>query len=333
MSTELIEVQNAVAAMSKVETGLEAMRKEYGGMLYPVATAAGMEAAKIARRIIREPRFEVEKIRKAAKAPILALGKKLDTEAQRITRELLLIETPIDDQILTEEKRLETEKQARIDAEVLRVQSIQERIAEMRDAPASVGAACSDDIVAKLADIEGKIIDSSFAEFEQEAVKAKYTTIASLRGLHAAAVARELEDQRISAERLELAKLRAAQEARDKEDAAKRADEERVAREARTAEAIRIANDQRVQREAFEREQQETRERQAAEDRRIADERAELERQQEALRKATERPPARKRIHNPGSEAICEVVAHFYSIDKTMARNWIREIDWERAPA
>jgi hypothetical protein len=312
MSTELVEVQNAVAQMNKVEAGLEALRKEYRGVLYPVATAAGMEAAKLARRLIREPRFEVEKIRKAAKAPILALGKKLDSEAQRITRELTLIEAPIDMQITQEEDRIAAEKQARIDAEMARIREIQMRIEDIRNAPALCAAREPDAISVHIFDIQGTVIDASFAEFEQEASKAKDTTLAALRGLHAAAVAREVENARIAAERAELAKLR---------------------REARNAEAVRIAGEHRAQREAFEREQAEARERQAAEDRRIAEDRAKLQREQEALRKANELPPARKNVHNPGREAIAEVVSHFYSVEASTAMRWLREIDWEAVSA
>lgn len=61
----------------------------------------------------REPRYEVERIRKAAKAPILAIGKRLDADAARITAELEKIEAPIDAQIKAEER----EAKARRDAE------------------------------------------------------------------------------------------------------------------------------------------------------------------------------------------------------------------------
>lgn len=330
---DLIQVQNSVSAMEKIETGLAQMRDRFIGRTYDVTTTPGMTLAKADRAEVREVRFEVERARKAGKAPLLALGKWADQTAARITAEIFKIEAPIDNVVKAEEKRIDDEKQARIDAEILRVQLIQERIAELRGAPAACAASHSDVILGHIADIEAKIMDSSFAEFEQEAVKAKYTSLASLRGLHAAAVARELEDQRIAAERVELAKLRAAQEERDRVDAANRAEQERISTDARNAEMARIAGEQRAQREAFEKEQREIRERQAAEDRRIADDRAELERQQEALRKANERPPARKRVHNPGSEAIVEVVAHFYSVESSMAQSWLREIDWETAPA
>jgi hypothetical protein len=99
MSTDLAEVERTIAEISRVETGLAKLRADYFGVVYEVHLSEGLEAARAARRAIREPRFEVEKIRKAGKAPLLALGKMLDAEAARITRELVAIENPIDAQI------------------------------------------------------------------------------------------------------------------------------------------------------------------------------------------------------------------------------------------
>ena len=112
MSTELTEVTKAVAEFDRVGAGLAELRKQYGNVVYDVTTTAGMNDAKVARAAIREPRYEIERIRKAAKAPILALGKKLDTEAARITSELEKLERPIDGAIKAEEDRKEAEKQA-----------------------------------------------------------------------------------------------------------------------------------------------------------------------------------------------------------------------------
>jgi colicin import membrane protein len=333
-NTDLVHVQNSVAAMEKIETGLAQMRDRFAGRIYEVDTAPGMTLAKADRAEVREVRFEVERARKAGKAPLLALGKWADQTAARITAEILKIETPIDAVVKAEEDRVAAEKQARIDAEVKRVQLIQERLAEIRGAPAACAASHSDVILGHIGDVEAKIIDSSFGEFEQEAAKAKAATLASLRGLHAAALAREVESERIAQQLEELAVLRKAQDERDRIAKAKREEEERIEREARNAEAIRVAGEQRAQREAFEAEQREARQRQADEDRRIADDRAALAREQEALRMANlPLPAARKNVNNPGSEAIAEVVAHFYSVENSTAWRWLREIDWEALTA
>jgi cation transport ATPase len=80
-----------------------------------------MEAAKAARAEIREPRFAVEKVRKAAKAPLLAIGRRIDAEAVRITEAILAIEEPIDGQIKAEEARKVAEREAKRAAEVERL--------------------------------------------------------------------------------------------------------------------------------------------------------------------------------------------------------------------
>ena len=109
MSTNIEKVSGALAEFSRVEAGIAALTKAYAGVVYDVTTTEGMGAAREARRIIREPRYEVEKVRKDAKAPLLALGKEIDAEAKRITAALLAIEEPIDQQIAAEEARKEAE--------------------------------------------------------------------------------------------------------------------------------------------------------------------------------------------------------------------------------
>lgn len=73
---------------------------------------------------------------------------------------------------------------------------------------------------------------------------------------------------------------------------------------------------------------------QIAEDQRLADQRAEVGRQQEALRVAQlPRPPARKIKHNPGAEALTDVIAQHYNVEPGTANRWLREIDWESVSA
>lgn len=95
-NTNIDKVTGALADFNRVEAGLAALTKQYAGVVYDVTTTEGIEAARVARRAIREPRYEVEKVRKDAKAPLLALGRQIDDEAKRITSALLKIETPFD---------------------------------------------------------------------------------------------------------------------------------------------------------------------------------------------------------------------------------------------
>lgn len=321
MSVELSEVTNAVAEFDRVAAGLSELQSKYKGVIYDVTTIKGMAEAKEARRAVREPRIEVEKIRKAAKAPILALGKKLDSEAARITKALEELECPIDDQIKAEETRKDQEKQAKIEAEMRRVAALQERVAELRGCQTLTASSGSELIAGHIADLEKIPVDDSFEEFRQQAEDAKVAGLSRLRELHAAALAHEAEQDRIQAEREELARLRAEQAKREAEERARIAaeaarqaeqlrrqrEEEAAAAAARQAiidaENARIRAEQEAERKRIaeesarlaseraesERKALEAREAQEAEEQRIAAERAALEREQREAREAEER--------------------------------------------
>ena len=212
MSTDIELVSQALAEFSAVDAGLQALRERYTGIVYAVATAEGLAEAKAARLALRAPRYEVERIRKSAKAPLLALGKKLDADAARITAEIGKLEGPIDQQIKVEEARKEAERQAKIAAEEKRVRDIQERIAELLGCQTLTPASGSTLIAEHIADLEGLPVDETFEEFRPQAADAKTAGLARLSTLHTAALAHEAEQARIKAERAELERLRAAQE-------------------------------------------------------------------------------------------------------------------------
>lgn len=254
MSTELDEVTMAVAAINKVESGLAALRETYGGVIFEVTTSAGMEVARAARRAIREPRFEVERIRKAAKAPILALGKKLDAEAARITRELTLIEAPIDEVITAEEAR----KEQRIAAELARTEEIQRRLDWMRDRPVKAAGKSSAEVLQMIDTLDGYLVDETVFEERLDDAKAVLdVSRAALRGLHVAALDAEAKEVQLALDRQEFARLKAeeaerqkiAREAQAKADAdaqVKRDAEAKIQADARAAQdAIDKANRER----------------------------------------------------------------------------------------
>lgn len=306
MSVELSEVTNAVAEFDRVAAGLAELQSKYKGVVYDVASPKGMKEAIEARREIRTPRLEVERIRKAAKAPILELGRKLDSEAQRITKALLAIEEPVDAAIKAEEARKEREKQEKIELEMRRVAALHERVAELRGCQTLTASSGSELIAGHIADLEKLTVDDSFEEFRQQAEDAKVAGLSRLRDLHAAALAHEAEHARIQAEREELARLRAEQARREAEERARIAEEERQARIAREAEAARQAEQLRRQREEeaaaaaarqaiidaenarIRSEQEAERKRIAEESARLAAERAESERKAREAREAQE---------------------------------------------
>lgn len=347
MSTELVNVQTAVAEFDRVAAGLAALKEQYGGIVYEVHTTKGMEAAKAARAAIREPRYEIERIRKNAKAPIIALGKRLDSEAARITAELDKLESPVDEVIKREEARKEAEKQAKIEAERKRFADLQERVAMLRGNTMLSASSAPELIAEHIADLERITVDDSFQEFRKQAEDAKAAGLARLRDLHAAAVAGVAENARIMAEREELAKLRAEQAEREAESRAKIADEEHLAKVARDAE---LAEQRRVQavadaelvakRKAEQEELQAQRDAQAIIAANIAAERAELDRQnmeKERAKEAEYKERAdRQRIANmvkPSDNAIISVIASHYVVPNAKVVEWLRAMELEAISA
>jgi colicin import membrane protein len=339
MATDIEQVTTALAEYDKVGAGLALLEKTYGGVLFDVETPKGMELAKAARQVLRAPRYEIERIRKAAKAPLLAIGKRLDAEAARITTEIMKLEDPIDQQIKNEEDRKERERQAKIDAENARIAGITARIEAIRNMPVTATGKSPDEVQAILERAATIEIDASFAEFESQAATAKLTTVAALQGIHAERVAFIAEQARLEADRKELARLRAEQEAR-----------ERTEREAREHAQAQQQEELRRQREQLERERAEQeraaqverarlaeqerqqREATAREEARIAADREQLRKDQEA---ACTPPPAPKppvaATTRPSDEQIAAVVAEYFGVEPKVACEWLADFGMEDA--
>ena len=254
-STELEQVGTALIEINRVEAGLDNLRKLYGGVVFDPTTPMGMSHAKAARSAVREPRYSLERIRKAAKAPIIALGKKLDAEASRITLELLKIEEPIQSVIEEEESRQERERLAKAQAELERRTKIEDRIQAIRNSVVAVANSSPETILNALNHIRSLDIETGFDEFQIQVADARTATLARLSELHTAAVEREAEKVRIANERAELAALRAAQEERDRQARAEQARKDADAqverdRLAAIAQAERLENE-RIARESL----------------------------------------------------------------------------------
>jgi colicin import membrane protein len=292
-STEIAEYSPTAAALAQ-------LRARLANVAYDVSTIKGLDVAKKDRAEVRGLRVALEAKRVELKAPALERSRLIDAEAKALTAELVALEKPIDDQIKAEERRKEVEKAAREQAEREAAAAIQVRIDGIRAfaiIPAGVKAAGIQVSIDNLKDVEASL--EAFGDRAGEAAQAKSQTLARLDELHAAAVAHEAEQARLVAEREELSRLRAEQ------DANERAERQRIAAEQK-AEADRLA----AERKAFEKEQAAARaeakkredadrarrdeedrlarEARAAEDKRIADARAALEAEQRAIREAEE---------------------------------------------
>ena len=238
LSADLQKVGAALTEYSKVDAGLAQLRQTYGAVIYDVKTTAGMDAARKARLAVRELRYRVEEIRKSAKAPLLALGKQIDGEAKRITAALLEIETPVDEQIRSEETRRETERKAKEDAERARVLAIQTKLAKLQSLPETYTSAL---VPAKLAEIITQLeggLTFDYQEFADTAEGLRQTALVALRRAHVEAIERE---EREAADQA----ARAAEEARL---AAERAAEQAAAEERLKAERAKLEAEQAAQR-------------------------------------------------------------------------------------
>ncbi|MGH8750888.1 MAG: hypothetical protein ACREUV_04205 [Burkholderiales bacterium] len=257
-TTEVAEYRPTAAALAELKTRL-------ANVAYDVSTGKGMEIAKKDRAEVRGLRVALEAKRVEIKAPALEHCRMIDAEAKALTAELLALETPIDQQIKSEETRKAVEKAAKEQAEREAAAAIQTRINFIREFAIITAGVKADSIHAAmqtLADTE--ITLEEFGDRAGEAAQAKAQTLAKLAEMQAAAEAHEAEQVRMAEEREELARQRAEQEATAK------AERERIAAEQK-AEAERLAVQRREQ-EAKQAELDKQAEAQRAEANRIANE-------------------------------------------------------------
>ena len=219
--TEIEQVQGVLAEFSRVEAGLAELRAKHGNVVYEVTTTAGFEAAKAARAEIRAPRYAVEQVRKAAKAPLLALGKRIDVEAMRITEAILEVERPVDEQIKAEEARRLADREAKRAAEVER---LRQEVAEKLRVEQEQLAAEREKLAAERAAIEAAAAEQRRkAEAEALAARQKAEAEAAAlrkRAAEEAAAAKREADMELAAQRKAIAD---AKEKADREAAAERA--------------------------------------------------------------------------------------------------------------
>lgn len=286
--TELVLDQAAIKKFSQSDAGIARMAKEYMPLkINGVDDKKGFDIVHKARMDVKNHRVAVEKKRKELKADALEYGRKVDSEAKRLTAMLKPIEDHLqaeEQAVLDERERIRKEKE---EAEQRRVQHRVERLAEFGVVPNLNHVKHWTD-----AEFDDALIEARKAFEEEQARKAKEEEERRQREAEEAE-ARRKEQERLDAERAKLdaerremeAKRKAEEEERRKREAAERAklDEERRKLE---AERAKIEQERR-EREAAERAKREEQERikseQEAEARRKAEEEAERKRQ-EALR-------------------------------------------------
>lgn len=208
---DIENVSNSVEAISKTRAGIAELVKRFRGAVFDVRTPKGMKDAKSAAAVIKTPRFAIERLRKEAKAPILALGRSLDKMAGDLTAQIRALEDPIVLQIQSEVNRVERERQDLVDAENNRVNVIKEKIANLFDGVDQV--ICSNrtsaNLVKCIAAYKSRPIDrQEYAEFFRDAETTWSAAVARLEAHLKLVITREAEDKQIAADRAELEQLR-----------------------------------------------------------------------------------------------------------------------------
>jgi Uncharacterized protein involved in chromosome partitioning len=250
------------------ETAKRAVREA----AYDISTTAGMNTAIKWRATFRDIRVASEKARKLRKAPILEIGKLLDSRQNEIEATLLPLETLFDEEIKAEEGRKEAEKQAKLAVEKARVDAIHAKIDAIRRTPASFALKAAAELKAEADRLSETVISlDEFAEFTGDAKQARGKAVEQLRELQESAEEMEAAQARLAEERAQFERDRAAAEERDRQAAMVRAEQEAKDRAAR---------------EAAEREQRAAHE---AEQRKLDDERREFEQQQAVQQAAADK--------------------------------------------
>lgn len=270
---------------------------------FDVTTTAGMAVAVKHRATFRDIRVASEKARKERKAPILEIGKLLDSRQKEIEAEIEPYESRFDDAIKAEEARKEAEKAAKLAAEQARVAAIRAKIDQIKDSIVFAMGKSASEIQGAIDELSThEITLEEFAELAGEAQMAKVAALARLGEALTAQQAHEAEQARLAEERAQLERERAEQAERERIAADARADEERKARKAREQEEARL----RAEREAEEAKLAAQRAEIARQQAEIDRQRAEAERAAREAQKAAEAAELARKIEADHIEALAE---------------------------
>lgn len=281
-TTALLPAQRAAIALDSARH-----RKELADLvkksanIVAVTNADGREEAHRAGMVLKSARVTIQKRGKEAREDATAFSKAVIAEEKA----LVDLISPEEERVLSLrdawDAKVEAERQARIAAERQRVESLQARVAEIRNLPLTMTGKSSSEISQTIGILVGNTPGASFEEFEEQAKAARLEALDRLAKMEteqrdvefAQEMARQEaerqrqaqaeESARLQAEREELARLRAEQEARLAEERLQQ--EAALAAERAEAERIRKLEDEA---RAF----------------KLQQEREELERQNEAMR-------------------------------------------------
>jgi DNA repair exonuclease SbcCD ATPase subunit len=248
--TDIVEYRPHEEQIVRLET-------TYAKLVVDCSTSEGLANAKEVRVDIRDVRYALANTTKTALVPYQQKVKDAQARVNQVKEfgealkdRVLAIETPVDEAIKAEEKRVADAKAERERVEAERIEAIRTKITRFSSVAAAYASRSAADVVSVLQSVkESVILPEEYAEFEAEGTIARDNAIEQLETLHRSAVEREEAAAKLLAQQKELDELR---------------EKQRIADENAEKERQRIA----------------------AEDRqRIADQQAELNRQREQLQR------------------------------------------------
>lgn len=333
----------------------------YAKLVVDCSTSEGLANAKEVRVDIREVRYALANTTKTALIPYQQKVKDAQARVNQVKEfgetlkdRVLAIETPVDEAIKAEEKRIADAKAERERIEAERIETIRAKITRFSSVAAAYASRSAADVATILQSVkESVILPEEYAEFEAEGTIARDNAIEQLETLHKSAVEREEAAAKLLAQQKELDQLREKQRIADAE-----AEELRRQRAEEDRKRLKQQQDeldqQRRDMEAQQRQQREQQE----EQQRIQRERdAQYQRDQEELSRlraqaavpapviAAAPAPSTEKLDlapaggaaiaaefddvtttAPPVEDIVEVVALGFDVDVDTARAWLRAI-------
>lgn len=225
------QLEEAIAKLPILESDLNT---------HSIDSKSGMEVAKEGRALFREIRITLEKKRAAAKAPIIEIGRLLDSRAKEIVQQIEPHEARFDKVIKAEEQRIADEKAAKAKAEQEKQEKIQYLIDDIRNSPITGSQVKSSQLEEMIADLRKyELTEADFGDRVDEAEFVRTQALQQMEVLLAGKkaqeqLAKQLEEQRIEQERKarELEEQQAAEATRQREELEKERERQRVQSEA-----------------------------------------------------------------------------------------------------
>lgn len=201
------------------------LETSYAKLVVDCSSSEGLASAKEVRVDIRDVRYALANTTKTALVPYQQKVKDAQARVNQVKEfgealkdRVLAIETPVDEAIKAEEKRVADAKAERERVEAERVETIRAKITRFSSVAAAYASRSAADIADILQGVKVSVIlPEDYAEFEAEGTIARDNAIEQLETLHKSAVEREEAAAKLLAQQKELDELREKQRIADAE--------------------------------------------------------------------------------------------------------------------